>query len=109
MDDFDLFWAHYPRKVAKGAARKAFVQAVKKTTLDAMLKALHWQRPQWQEPKFTPHPATWLRAERWDDEPPRQMQKDADADHAMRSREVGRLMREEGLTMSEAARRMGFQ
>lgn len=75
MDDtFKQFWGAYPRKVGKGAARKAFTRAQSLTTLDTILTALAWQRtqPQWIKDggEFIPHPATWLNQERWDDEPP---------------------------------------
>ena len=69
---FQEFWLAYPRKVAKGAARAAFAVAIRKTTLETMLAAI--VRTQWSaDPQFIPHPATWLRQERWDDEPPEQI------------------------------------
>ena len=64
---FDQFWAAYPRKVGKGAARAAYLKAMRKTDLGTMLDAL--AKARWPaDPKFIPHPATWLHAERWDDE-----------------------------------------
>ena len=74
MDGFDLFWTHYPRRVAKGAARKAWVKLQPDAALQArILDALTWQvrQPHWLKDggSFIPHPATWLRAERWEDEP----------------------------------------
>lgn len=71
--DFSTFWAAYPRKVGKGAARKAYFAALRKTgadppTLSAALvaaKALGFG----SNPQFTPHAATWLQQERWLDEP----------------------------------------
>lgn len=73
MDDFDTFWRAYPRRVGKGDARKAFAKALKKTSIDRILKALAWQQhqPQWIRDggAFVPHPTTWLNQERWDDEP----------------------------------------
>lgn len=70
---FDDFWAAYPRRVAKGAARKAWPTAVKAAGSDpavviAGARAYH-DSPD-REPAYTAHPATWLRAERWTDEPP---------------------------------------
>lgn len=70
--DFSAFWAAYPRKVGKGAARKAYFAAIRKTgadppTLSAALvaaKALGFGL----DPQFTPHAATWLQQERWLDE-----------------------------------------
>ncbi len=73
MDEFEQFWAAYPRKTGKGVARKAFAKAMRLTTLDTMLTALKWQRQQEQWVKqggqFIPHPSTWLNQERWDDQP----------------------------------------
>lgn len=71
---FAAFWKNYPRKTGKKEARKAWVKlCVTDALLDKMLTALAWQsqQPQWVKDggSFIPHPATWLRAERWDDEP----------------------------------------
>jgi hypothetical protein len=71
-DVFKLFWELYPRKRAKGDALKAW-QAIKLTQelLDKILasvkKALEveWAKT---DPKFIPYPATWLRAQGWEDE-----------------------------------------
>ena len=75
---FEQFWSAFPRKVGKGAARKAFAHAITLTTLDAMLAALRWQvtQPQWIRDggDYIPHPATWLNQERWEDEPMEQPQ-----------------------------------
>ena len=72
--DFDRLWKAYPRKVAKGAARKAFLKLRPTPELcDRMLTAIEWQRqtPQWlaDDGQFIPHLATWLNQERYDDEP----------------------------------------
>ena len=68
--DFELFWDHYPRKVAKGKARSAFKKAVEK--VDAALILLmvgeYAESVKNKEPKFIPHPATWLNGERWADQ-----------------------------------------
>jgi hypothetical protein len=74
--DFDRFWAAYPRKQAKPEARKAWAKlAPSAALLDEMLAALAWQvaSPQWtkDDGQYIPHPATWLRGERWSDEPVR--------------------------------------
>ena len=66
------FWQAYPRKVGKGAARPAFIKAMRKTSLDVILNALvHTQWP--ADPQYIPYPATWLNRESWDDEPPEQI------------------------------------
>ena len=73
MEDFDKFWKEYPKKVAKGDARKAWLQTQKiRPDLDTLLKAVSAAKrtDQWRQDggKYIPHPATWLRAERWDDD-----------------------------------------
>ncbi|MFN0314758.1 MAG: hypothetical protein ACKVQA_06960 [Burkholderiales bacterium] len=74
VTDFDVFWAAYPRKTAKGAARKAWAKlAPDAATVQKMLDALNWQRnqPQWMKDggQYIPMPATYLNQERWEDEP----------------------------------------
>jgi hypothetical protein len=69
--DFDAFWAEVPRKEGKGAARKAYASALKKADHATLMAAIrrHAEERRGQDPKYTPHPATWLNAERWTDEP----------------------------------------
>jgi len=71
--DFDEFWAAYPKKMAKGDARKAFgqTQAIRppmRYLIEAVQK--HCKQEAWMKDdgKFIPHPATWLRQERWEDQ-----------------------------------------
>lgn len=68
---FDHFWALYPRKVAKLAARKAWAK-VRPADHVAILEALVSWRPVWRDkdPEYLPHGATWLNGERWEDELP---------------------------------------
>ena len=61
---FDLWWESYPRKAAKGSARKAYASALKKVPADSLLK-LTKAFDFGKDEKFIPHPATWLNAERW--------------------------------------------
>ena len=65
---FETFWKCYPRRVAKGAARKAFEKAVKKASLETMLKAITEYVAKKPEKIDFKHPATWLNGECWDDE-----------------------------------------
>ncbi len=70
---FDEFWASYPRKTGKGAAKKSFLKiAPSKELFEKMMAALEdakrceqWSRDHGQ---YIPHPATWLNQERWDDD-----------------------------------------
>ena len=66
---FELFWAAYPRKVGKQAAKKAFskVSVPVKTLIDAVnsqKNSEQWRRDNGQ---YIPNPATWLNQGRWDD------------------------------------------
>ena len=69
--DFDTFWAAYPRKVGKIAGKKAFDKAIRLTNLEQILQGIELlkRETQGKEPEFIPHPASWLTAGRWDDEP----------------------------------------
>ena len=71
--DFTRFWSCYPRRCAKKEARKAWAQLQPTPELvDQMIEALTWQcrQRQWRRREFIPLPATWLRGERWTDDPP---------------------------------------
>lgn len=67
---FDDFWKAYPNKKAKPQALKAYAKALEKTDHATLVAAVHAQRGwrTWLD-GFVPHPATWLNAERWTDEP----------------------------------------
>jgi Helix-turn-helix domain len=67
---FEEWWKIYPRKVAKGAARKAYASALKKATPEQInTGALRYAAERTgQDDKYTKHPATWLNAECWADE-----------------------------------------
>jgi hypothetical protein len=69
---FEAFWDVYPRRVAKGQARKAWPAATKKETADNITAAAasFAARVANADPKFIPHPATWLNGERWADDQP---------------------------------------
>jgi len=70
-DAFEDFWRAYPRKVGKGAARKAYAKALRLTDHDTIMVALSDQRPAMEakESQYIPHASTWLNQERWEDEP----------------------------------------
>ena len=68
------FWDIYPRRVAKKEARKAWAQLhPDSATVEKMITVLAWQsmQVQWLRDggQYVPYPASWLRAERWEDEP----------------------------------------
>jgi hypothetical protein len=62
----------YPRKVGRKPALRAISKALKTVGFDALLEAVnrYAQSREGEDPKFTPHPATWFNSERWADEFP---------------------------------------
>jgi hypothetical protein len=83
------FWRMYPRKVGKDAAHRVAVRVAGKrreilSGLSEQLPKLHEQMK--IDPSKVPHPATWLRAGRWMDEP--------DPAPAERRSKVDRLLEE---------------
>lgn len=68
--EFNLFWAIYPRKEAKGAARTAFLKACKKVSVESIIEgAKRFAGDPNRQPEFTAHASTWLNQERWTDTP----------------------------------------
>jgi hypothetical protein len=76
---FSRFWAMYPNRVGKKDARKAWAElSPGPAMVDRICEALDWQVIQWRQQGdwYTPpYPASYLRAERFDDERPRAMKK----------------------------------
>lgn len=68
---FEDFWKQYPRRIGKGAARKAFEKALKLASFEEIETGLRRQLSYYQsrEQQFIPHPTTWLNQERWADDP----------------------------------------
>jgi hypothetical protein len=70
--DFDKFWAAFPKKRSKGEARRAWMQTASIrppvtriiNALLVMAASADWQKDRGQ---FIPYPASWLRAEGWED------------------------------------------
>lgn len=72
-DGFTEWWPHYPKKVKKLDAEKAYRAAMKRgVTPKELLDGLQRQKAAWKakgtEPQYIPYPATWLRAGSWEDE-----------------------------------------
>ncbi|NBR87677.1 MAG: hypothetical protein EBS84_21510 [Proteobacteria bacterium] len=72
---FEQLWKSYPRKTAKGAARRAFDRVMRSNnapTLDEMIAAVERYAAQFTTGKiemtYCAHLATWLNGERWSDE-----------------------------------------
>ena len=67
---FNKFWEFYPRKVGKKKAMEVWKRIkIDDELLTRILESLEKQikTQQWDNKKFIPHPATWLRQDRWDD------------------------------------------
>ena len=67
--EFEIFWKIYPRKTAKGAARKAWDKLTEENKKVAIAGAERFAKDPNREDLWTPYPATWLNAEQWEDEP----------------------------------------
>jgi hypothetical protein len=70
--EFDLWYAEYPRKESRGDARKAWDQTEEiRPPVNQMIEKLRLQAvsAKWREDggQYIPLPATYLRAEKWDD------------------------------------------
>lgn len=76
-EDWERWYALFPRKEAKQPGVNAWNQAIEDGVLppiDKLLEALAWQIPAnaWtpDRTKYIPLPATYINARRWQDEPP---------------------------------------
>lgn len=69
-DQFDEFYAQYPRHVAKESARKAWHKLTPSERSLALLDVSRRKAGEWsnKEPQYVPHPATYLNGRRWTDE-----------------------------------------
>ena len=70
VDLFDDFYAAWPRKVAKPAARKAWDKAIQRAHPTVIVAAAiaYRDNPNIREKQFIPYPASWLNADGWNDE-----------------------------------------
>jgi hypothetical protein len=68
---FEAFWREYPRKVGKGNARKAWKQAMKVGTIDAIMEGVkrYASERAGSATTYIAHPTSWLNGQRWLDEP----------------------------------------
>lgn len=70
-NDFEAFWAAYPRKVGKKAARQKYEIARRDAHADTLLDAAKRYADAAEasdDKRFIAHPATWLHQGRWQDE-----------------------------------------
>lgn len=69
METFEDFWAVYPRRVAKKAARRAWEKALKDATPAEIIRgAERYRDSPSRSPRYTKHPSTWLNGGCWEDE-----------------------------------------
>lgn len=75
-EEFEVFWRAFPRRAKKQDAKKAFIQAfgrLRKTMeCDQVIATIMTGVAVYAEnanPDVLCHPGTWLRADRWDDDP----------------------------------------
>lgn len=69
---FEAFFARYPRRTKKAAARRAWNAAMRKATVTEVLAGLESAMTRWTldntEERFIAYPERWLREERWADD-----------------------------------------
>ena len=64
--EFQRFWENYPRKAAKGSARRAWSKATRIASPEEIIEgAARYAADPNRDPSYTAHPATWLNGERW--------------------------------------------
>ena len=71
MDEFEEFWKVYPRKCAKGEARKAWKQTESiRPHSEELIAAVnkYADKCRYKEMQYVMLPATYLRAWAWEDE-----------------------------------------
>lgn len=71
-DDFDEFWAAYPKKVDKYVAKQSYIRARQKATADEIMQGLNRYKLYIQaentEKQFIANASTWLNQHRWENQ-----------------------------------------
>ena len=70
-DRFQDFWSRYPRKEGKAKAEKAWKSGKLDAHADLIIADVTARvddRATWTDPRFIPHPTTYLNQRRWEDE-----------------------------------------
>jgi hypothetical protein len=70
LDEFEAFWAAYPRKTAKAKAKLAYKKLSAKDRHHCLIGTKNHadNNPQWKNPVLIPHAATFINGKRWEDE-----------------------------------------
>lgn len=69
-DEFEVWYAAYPRHIKRGDAQRAYRAARKTVGPDVLLAGAKAAAKKYagKDEQFTPYPASWLRGEQWKDE-----------------------------------------
>lgn len=67
--EFDLWYEHYPHKVQRGAAEKAFPKALKQSSLQNLIDGVQRYIASKPSDRAFQNPATWLNGKGWLDQP----------------------------------------
>jgi DNA-binding transcriptional MocR family regulator len=98
---FESFYEAYPRHTGRAAAEKAFAKALRVAPAERIVAgarrfAADPNLPPKEEARFIPHPATWLNAGRWDDDP-----------LPLRGGDRGQQQQQQGLALIDKYRKEG--
>jgi hypothetical protein len=91
-ENISLIYSAYPRKLGKAAASKAIIKALAEIAhrLDGPEDPVEWllervrrfaDSPAGKKGKYTPHPATWFNAGRFDDDPNEWLDRPVNGEH----------------------------
>lgn len=69
-EGFEIFWKEYPNRVGKPDAMKKYKEQEHSEIIEWLERWKEFWDYSETEPRFIPHPATWLNQERYKDEPP---------------------------------------
>jgi hypothetical protein len=84
-NEFDQFWAIYPKKDDKRVAKKAFEKALTRAGFDDIVAgATRYRDDVNREDRFTKNPATWLNADAWENGPLPSRSKASAVDNALK-------------------------
>lgn len=69
-ESFEIFWKEYPNRVGKPDALRKYKEQEHSEIMDWLTRWKEFWDYSETEPRFIPHPATWLNQERYKDETP---------------------------------------
>lgn len=107
QDQFDRFWAEYPKKVSKKTALVRFKAAVKNgVDPEMIILAARSYASRQKDPQFIKYPDGWLNEGRWDQEPVSVQSGGAPPkkDWEIREEEIARKIREQNERLDQAER-----